>query len=378
MKRVLMGLILVGCFNATWAENHSGKYQECLGRMTFEVPEEMEWAVFSAKSVYRFSEARGGGHRFREKIAARHERGSYDYDSMTFYVSEKVNKNEFNSASNYIKGTARLYQDQLRKDINTDRGIIEDLKNMGYGPESIERVKNRIKELEAKIPLAQIYEHNLGIPDAHILGSKNIPFHVLLWRNQRVYYFTFSKPTENSAQRIKELVARFRTRELYEVPDEPGICFPYGFIADDGKTAYDLKNSLRFTRTPNVIFSLLTASANNPWQTRPTSGLYDSDFRPGYDRQKWKKSTLLDSLHIGKRLAAFEGWRLDPRPGSGEQERAWFGLAHTGGLLDPLVAIQVQTFQKGTDDLTDYTPPPEEVLPRLKALTRSIEQRLAR
>lgn len=144
--------------------------------------------------------------------------------------------------------------------------------------------------MEAKIPLAKIYEHDLGIPDSHILGSKNIPFHVLLWRNQRVYYFTFSKPTENSAQRIKDLIARFRTRELYEVPNEPGLCFPYGFIADDGKTAYELKNSLRFTRTPNVIFSLLTASANDPWQTRPTSGLYDSDFRPGYDRQKWKKA----------------------------------------------------------------------------------------
>ncbi|MDF5922003.1 hypothetical protein P4133_29270 [Pseudomonas aeruginosa] len=67
--------------------------------------------------------------------------------------------------------------------------------------------------MEAKIPLAKIYEHDLGIPDSHILGSKNIPFHVLLWRNQRVYYFTFSKPTENSAQRIKDLIARFRTRE---------------------------------------------------------------------------------------------------------------------------------------------------------------------
>ncbi|MDF5887893.1 hypothetical protein P4095_17680 [Pseudomonas aeruginosa] len=41
--------------------------------------------------------------------------------------------------------------------------------------------------MEAKIPLAKIYEHDLGIPDSHILGSKNIPFHVLLWRNQRVY-----------------------------------------------------------------------------------------------------------------------------------------------------------------------------------------------
>ncbi|MHC9143012.1 T6SS immunity protein Tli4 family protein [Pseudomonas aeruginosa] len=378
MKRVLMGLILVGCFNATWAENHSGKYQECLGRMTFEVPETIEWAVFPAKAVGEISNAGGGGYEFSKRVAGTHERGSYDYDRMTFYVSDKVERERFDGASNYIKGTANLYQDRLRETIKVDQWRINDLQKNGYKDEVIEEIRKGIKKLEKDILLAQIYEHDLGIPDSHILGSKNIPFHVLLWRNQRVYYFTFSKPTQQSAQRIKDLVAHFRTRELYEVPDEPGICFPYGFIADDGKTAYDLKNSLRFTRTPNVIFSLLTASANNPWQTRPTSGLYDSDLRPGYDRQKWKKSALLDSLHIGKRLAAFEGWRLDPRPGSGEQERAWFGLAHTGGILDPLVAIQVQTFQKGTDDLTDYTPPPEEVLPRLKALTQSIDQRLAR
>ncbi len=321
---------------------------------------------------------KGGGHNFTAEVTAVGDNGSYDYDQMTFYISDKVERERFDGASNYIKGTSRLYQKELIKKVKIKEWIINDLKERRYENNDIEEVKKEISELEEKIPLAKIYEHNLGIPDAHILGSKNIPFHVLLWRNQRVYYFTFSKPTENSAQRIKELVARFRTRELYEVPDEPGICFPYGFIADDGKTAYELKNSLRFTRTPNVIFSLLTASANDPWQTRPTSGLYDSDLRPGYDRQKWKKSALLDSLHIGKRLAAFEGWRLDPRPDSGERERAWFGLAHTGGTLDPLVAIQVQTFQKGTDDLTDYTPPPEEVLPRLKALSQSIEQRLAR
>ncbi|HGV0167418.1 TPA: T6SS immunity protein Tli4 family protein [Pseudomonas aeruginosa] len=376
MKKTLAALIFLSTSMISRAEDISNKHQECLGRMTFEVPEEMEWATYDASRVGQIS--KGGGHNFTAEVTAVGDNGSYDYDQMTFYISDKVERERFDGASNYIKGTSRLYQKELIKKVKIKEWIINDLKERRYGNNDIEEVKKEISELEEKIPLAKIYEHNLGIPDAHILGSKNIPFHVLLWRNQRVYYFTFSKPNKNSAQRIKDLVARFRTRELYEVPDEPGICFPYGFIADDGKTAYDLKNSLRFTRTPNVIFSLLTASANNPWQTRPTSGLYDSDFRPGYDRQKWKKSALLDSLHIGKRLAAFEGWRLDPRPDSGERERAWFGLAHTGGLLDPLVAIQVQTFQKGTDDLTDYTPPPEEVLPRLKALSQSIEQRLAR
>lgn len=89
-----------------------------------------------------------------------------------------------------------------------------------------------------------------------------------------------------------------------------------------------------------------------------------------------EKSTFIERTYIGKRLAGLEGWRLDPKPGSGERERAWFGLAHTGGLFNPLIALQVFTFQKGTDDLIDFTPPPEEVIPRLKALTETIEQTL--
>ncbi|MEN1245969.1 hypothetical protein, partial [Pseudomonas aeruginosa] len=48
-------------------------------------------------------------------VTAVGDNGSYDYDSMIFYVSEKVDKNEFHNASNYIKGTAEIYQDHLRE-----------------------------------------------------------------------------------------------------------------------------------------------------------------------------------------------------------------------------------------------------------------------
>lgn len=194
----------------------------------------------------------------------------------------------------------------------------------------------------------------------------------LLWRNNRVYYFSFSKAGPDSAERIKALMARFQPLELYEVPKGPGFCFPYGFIADDGKAAYSIKNSLRFTQTPNVIFTLINASANDPWQTRPTQGTYDSDYRPGYDAEKWRKTSLIERIQLGKRLAGLQGWRLDPTSGSGEQERAWFALAHRGGKTSPLMAVQVFTFQKGTDDLTELTPPPEEVIPRFKKLSESI------
>ncbi|WP_312116953.1 T6SS immunity protein Tli4 family protein [Stutzerimonas nitrititolerans] len=349
--------------------------QECLGRMTFDVPEEMQWAVYNADHTHRITE--GGGHGFTNKVYASSDNGSYDYDGLTIYVSDIVGLDTFDGAARYFKGTIRRNQEELNKKKSTFERILKRFKRDNYEKKHISEIEGEIKEIERQISITQVYEYDLDIPDAYFLGGHIAPDEVLLWRNNRVYSFSFSQAGPDSAERIKALVERFQPRELYEVPQGPGFCFPYGFIADDGKTAYSIKNSLRFTRTPNVIFTFVAASANDPWQTRPTEGTYDTDYRPGYDASKWKKTSFIERLYLGKRLAGLEGWRLDPKPGSGEQERAWFALAHRGGTGSPLLAVQMFTFQKGTDDLTELTPPPEEVIPRFKKLSESIENSLA-
>ncbi|WP_313322435.1 T6SS immunity protein Tli4 family protein [Stutzerimonas nitrititolerans] len=349
--------------------------QECIGRMTFDVPEEVQWAVYNADHTNRITE--GGGHGFTNKVYASSDNAHYDYDGLGIYVSDIVERDTFDGAARYIKGTAKLYQKELRKNLEIDKFRLKELPGLGYGQKEISELESVIEELERQIPLTKVHEYDLSIPDAYFLGDHVSPGRALLWRNNRVYSFAFSQAGPDSAERIKALVERFQPRELYEVPQGPGFCFPYGFIADDGKTAYSIKNSLRFTRTPNVIFTFVAASANDPWQTRPTEGTYDTDYRPGYDASKWKKTSFIERLYLGKRLAGLEGWRLDPKPGSGEQERAWFALAHRGGTGSPLLAVQMFTFQKGTDDLTELTPPPEEVIPRFRKLSESIENSLA-
>lgn len=89
MKRVLMGLILLSSSNITWAEAPSSKYQECLGRVTFEIPEEMEWATYDASRVWQISK---GGHNFTAEVTAVGDNGSYDYDSMIFTFPKRLIK----------------------------------------------------------------------------------------------------------------------------------------------------------------------------------------------------------------------------------------------------------------------------------------------
>ena len=369
MIRLIFAAIL--CLPSGFTAAESPR-QECLGRLTFDVPEEMEWATYDAERTFRISS--GGGHNFTSKVAAKGDLVFYDFKGVVILVSDIVDRSEFESAVNYQKGTGRLYQKHLLEKLETNRRLLEQFETGDYPKELVTDRLEKIAAIEKDIPLTIPREHDLGIPDAYFLGG-DFPGFGYVYRNQRVYYFAMRQGAVDGtgAEAFKDLMARFRPRELYEVPEGPGICFPYGFIADDGKTAYSIKNSLRFTSTPNVIFTLVTASANDPRQTQPTTGTYDTDYRPGYDGTKWKFTRFITPSYIGDRLAGLEGWRLDPKPDSGEQERAWFALAHTGGLLNPLIAVQVFTFQKGVDNLTDFTPPPEDVLPRWKGLSETIQ-----
>lgn len=341
--------------------------QECLGRLNFDTTEDIQWATFP---VNTYSLNNGGGHVFSETVSARGDNTKYQYDDLLIKVSDTTTKDEFDRQRNHIIQKGEEYKKELESDLRLDEKMLGELEK-DKETDSIERIKTRINTLKSDIPKAKVYEHDLGIEDAHILGSKNIPFQVLLWRKQRIYYFNMSIPTANSAQRIKDLIARFEPRELYQVPKGPGVCLPYGFIHDDGKTGFSVKNSLRFTNTPNVIMSMINASQDDP--TKATSGTYNTDHNPGYDAEKWKKSKIMEKFYFGDRMTTLEGWRLDPRPESDEQERAWFAIAHVGGLASPLMAVQMFTFKQGTDGLKDLTPPPEAVIPRFLKLTQSIK-----
>ncbi|WP_193073842.1 T6SS immunity protein Tli4 family protein [Pseudomonas sp. FME51] len=379
MIRLIFAVIL--CLPSGFTAAESPR-QECLGRLTFDVPEEMEWATYDAERTFRISS--GGGHNFTSKVAAKGDLASYDFNGVVIRVSDIVARSEFEAAVGYQKGTGMRYQKTLMEKAESYKQIIVSLREQAAAgvditQDYIDGFEKDLEQIEKDIPLTIPREHDLGIPDAYFLGG-DFPGFGYVYRNQRVYYFAMRQGAVDGTgvEAFKDLMARFRPRDLYEVPEGPGICFPYGFIADDGKTAYSIKNSLRFTSTPNVIFTLVTASANDPRQTQPTTGTYDTDYRPGYDGTKWKLTRFIEPSYIGDRLAGLEGWRLDPKPESGEQERAWFALAHTGGLLNPLIAVQIFTFQKGLDNLTEFTPPPEDVLSRWKALSESIRVTLDR
>lgn len=57
-----------------------------------------------------------GGHLFTPKVTAKGDGGSYDYDGLAIRVSDIVERDTFDGAARYIKGTASLYQEELIKE----------------------------------------------------------------------------------------------------------------------------------------------------------------------------------------------------------------------------------------------------------------------
>ena len=131
--------------------------------------------------------------------------------------------------------------------------------------DSIQGTKDRIKELQEKYGM-----FTPGIPDSEGYWYGKVEpgddrysvFRANLKRGAYVYVFESTEllskkmDKERHSRNFVQFLAGFRTRNTNEIPRELGICIPFGFIQDDGKTTLDIKQSLRWSDAPGVLYSI--------------------------------------------------------------------------------------------------------------------------
>lgn len=61
-----------------------------------------------------------------------------------------------------------------------------------------------------------------------------------------------AKDTQKSIAAIASIINSFHPRTLYSLPKQPGVCIPYGFIADDGTTSRNIAVTMRLIDHPDV------------------------------------------------------------------------------------------------------------------------------
>jgi hypothetical protein len=245
----------------------SGVRQECLGRLVFDAQRDLEWGL-SRPGLWS-----GDHFRFTEDM-----HGEEEYVAIGGIKVVVLAPAKWESIEQMQRSTDADLDNGIREyqnDIDTDKQRVErkeavlkdpslnaNNEDLSGVPAAIERHKNDIAELQARIELMQESWHpiDLGLPQS--LGYQaGSALYAFILRDGRAYQFASTyadgdPPLETRMTAFLDFIKRFRPRALYEIPPEPGVCFPYGFVADDGTVHSRTEVSFRFKDRPGVLYTL--------------------------------------------------------------------------------------------------------------------------
>ena len=109
------------------------------------------------------------------------------------------------------------------------------------------------------------------------VDDAGVSIHAL--RAGRIYDYDYSKYLDGSNKEkspppdllARQFLKNFRVRAPFEVPDEPGVCIPYGFIADDGKTQRRMGVTFRLKSHPEVEMFFMEKPGVKPHVGTPSA-----------------------------------------------------------------------------------------------------------
>ena len=249
--------------------------RDCIGRLTFDLDGAIQWPTeVGQDSSYIFSSLfsenifdQGDGIAVQDvKIAVigtsspttrRRLRDGMPWEQIV------QNKERIEDSLVYLK-RLRLEKIQSRRtlrDIEREESLIKSWQN------SISETQGRFEVVSFPFPESEGYWTSEDT-NRDGVASHSI-FRAYLTRGNFVYVFesiaalTEQMTKKRHMEKFVEVVSRFRPRQPGEIPTELGVCFPHGFISDDGKMITDIKQSLRWVDAPGVIYSIQTGNSTS-------------------------------------------------------------------------------------------------------------------
>ena len=245
-------------FSPTWT---AGSTRECLGRLVFEVDGPIEWALDPLRKVEDnepplFPDGVPGDRRER-----------MGYGVMRVMVSQpateevmEMHRDRYQFADRGASVAA------WTRTVAEDEAIVEEARARGDSELTVGWYELQVEESKKKLETARNRRiHNFGFPGelATESGTGRLAVRTLLGGNviSLVAYVNSEEGNplrEEAMAKIRRDIKRMRLRAPGEVPDEPGVCFPGLFFADDGTTDYHAHASFRYLDRPNVAYSIDT------------------------------------------------------------------------------------------------------------------------
>lgn len=252
-----------------------GNLPECLGRLTFDVPQAVQWPTF-----YKNDAAGLFNRSFSENVA---DAG----DEMRFGDTRVavIEAPTMALRSKVLEGTPMALIARLQRQMEETRLYVTELKKkMGPSEATAREIKRAEKTIASwreavREDQANIEPFAAGLADSvsywtseAIANDEAERFSILrtyLTRGDRIYVFESRSTMDRAAAKEahkKEFIAllnQFRPRVANEIPVELGVCIPFGFIQDDGRTLTEFKQSIRFKNAPGVLYTIQTGNVHS-------------------------------------------------------------------------------------------------------------------
>lgn len=372
-----------------------GMRQECLGRLVFDVRPNMQWGINPPQgvvsSLFGFTDDMHGGHDavhigHLQMVVSAPAGIAELQDSLDSMGKKKGNaiyeyEQMIETDKRRIKGLSEVLEDP-RKNVNN-----EDTSHWG---ESIERIKNDIKDMEASIANIQKNWHpiDLGIPNSKGYAA-GPDLYAFLYHDGHLYKFlsasTDDASYEEREREFHDVLKRFQFRKPYEIPKQPGLCVPNGFLPDDGRTSFHTEVSIRYADRPGVIYTLNTGVVGEQGNPGPEATLFNATTRAasgivaGYGARV-QKSIGPRSTTIGALPADQGGISLnvaDPGKPAVLNYSVYTGYGGwKGSHVLPYITVDMRSFTREQERTLKTNPPSfEESLTRLQGLLKSIRLR---
>lgn len=253
-----------------------GISSECLGRMMFDVNGSVEWPMYYNHMYPKGIFARSFSDNVRDP-----------YDTMRFgdtfiaviasvngvakeKVFEDTPRAEIASLKKYIE-EKRAYIARLKKPAGiTEANKIEiedQLEDIQRLETTIAKYRTDFEQFETGLPNSEGYWTSKDA-STNEAGRDSI-LRAYLTRGDHIFVFestTRIKTTSDKEAHKKKfalLLSNFRIRAANEIPSERGVCIPFGFIQDNGDTAIEFKQTMRFPDAPGVFYTISTGKVNS-------------------------------------------------------------------------------------------------------------------
>lgn len=418
------GWPLVGV--ADGSNTADGWQVQCFGRVQFEMPTELSWYAQSALSpallkgpaqtswfgVYGPDPLQPEHPRVQIRVSQATSLEKWK-DARSFFqpskgrAQQRVLQKKINDVSERMDELRSRYSDNpqsaehlsLLRQLMDERRALEQaraavgklsvdiavvelmIEEFGRSGRETSHLKVELAEMLAeseKHPTDELFEREymMELEHPHALAISD-PFglSVTLWEAGRDYAFQFDRPgrhslsspkeQENLEQVVQDFISRFRARAEHEIPVEPGVCFPFGFIVDSGNVPFRFTQRWRPDALPSLEYRI-DQPASTALINHGLMGLAPNPY-----------ASILRVRHLGPREVSF-GYQSGMLIGSGARRRdldtgeweaseSYHLLAETGPYRAvPSVFMEINVV--GVD--SDY-PPLEQAEPEFMRILES-------